>query len=373
MANKGHNCIGFHLPGVLTLIASLGACAAPQIKIPDIPALENQPRQDIPAVDLLHVSPEMRSFALRHSPSENGAKSRAWSLAYAALDPYLLDFEYDPLITLPADRAFEAGTGNCLTFSSLFIAMAREAGLDAWYQEVEIPPMWSNVNDTMLVGKHVNAVVRDRRNSYTVDVSRRKSQSVEQVRRLSDTEANAQYHNNLGVEALIDQNLGLAYAYFSKALETDSRLDYIWSNLGVVFRRNEQTDDAIFAYQTALKIKPQQSVALNNLYVIFEEDGELELVKEFRFRVEKNRQKNPYYLHYLAEIANEERRYSDAIKLLDRAIRIDNNEYRFYYTLAQSQFHTGKTDVAQHSLEQARHLAPSSMDVSEWALPGDSL
>ena len=62
-----------------------------------------------------------------------------------------------------------------------------------------------------------------------------------------------------------------------------------------------------------------------------------------------------------------------AIRLLDRAIRIDRNEYRFYYTLARSQFHFDEIDIAQHSLEQTRRLAPSDMDASEWNLPGDRL
>jgi hypothetical protein len=86
----------------------------------------------------------------------------------------LLDFDYDPQVTLQADEAFAARTGNCLTFSSLFIAMAREAGLEAWYQEIAIPPKWRAVNDTLLVSMHVNAVVEDNGKRYTVDVSRRK-------------------------------------------------------------------------------------------------------------------------------------------------------------------------------------------------------
>ena len=223
----------------------------------------------------------------------------------------------------------------------------------------------------MLVSMHVNAVVQDRRTVYTVDVSRRKQLAVEQVRRLSDGEAKAQYYNNLGVDALIKQDLALAYAYFSMGLETDPRLSYVWSNLGVVLRRNNQTGDAILAYQAALQLDPRQTVALNNLYAIYDQDGELELAQKLAPRIEKYRRKNPYYLHYMAEIAIEEQRYSDAIKLLDRAIRIDSNEYRFYYTLAQSQFHSGRTDVAQASLDEARRLAPPDRQGGLLIPPGD--
>jgi tetratricopeptide (TPR) repeat protein len=361
MSNRYRQSIGFGLIGRLVLILSLGACAANPVQLPDIPALENQPTTVIPSVDLLLVSPEMREFAHKYGRWERATASRAWSLVYATLDPYLLNFEYDPMITLPADQAFKTRAGNCLTFSSLFVAMAREIGLEAWYQEVKIPPQWSNINDTMLVSMHVNAVVQDRRTVYTVDVSRKKKQAIEQVRRLSDSEAKAQYYNNLGVDALLEQDLALAYAYFSMGLKTEPRLAFIWSNLGVVLRRNEQIGDATLAYQTALQLDPQQTVALNNLYAIYEEYGELELAQELKPKIDKYRRKNPYYLHYLAEIANEEQRYSDAINLLNKALRIDSNEYRFYYTLAQSQFHSGSTDVAQLSLDEARRLAPPGL------------
>ena len=52
-----------------------------------------------------------------------------------------------------------------------------------------------------------------------MDVSRRKGREIERTRRLSDAEAKAQYYNNLGADALIAKDLGLAYAYFRKGLE----------------------------------------------------------------------------------------------------------------------------------------------------------
>ena len=76
-------------------------------------------------------------------------------------DPILLDFDYEPSLTLTAADTFNHRTGNCLSFTAMFIAMAREAGLKAWFQEVKLPPEWSSVNDTFLVSMHVNAVVQD--------------------------------------------------------------------------------------------------------------------------------------------------------------------------------------------------------------------
>ncbi len=322
--------------------------------------------------DWLRMTPEMTAFVDEHAQPNHARQSRAWALAYAALDPYILDFSYDPRQTLTAAEAFRQRRGNCLTFSALFVAMARDAGLEAHFQEVIIPPKWSAINDTVLVSKHVNAVVSDKRRNYVIDVSRRQSSGREILRQLSDRDAEAQYYNNLGVDALVQDDLGLAYAYFAKALEVRPGLAYVWSNLGVVLRRNGQTGDAVFAYRTALQYDPDHTVALNNLHTIYMEDGDLAGAAALAGRVERNRRKNPYYLLYLAEVAGEEQRWSDAIDLLDTAIRIDDQEYRFHYALAQALFHAGKPEVARISLDRAQALAPADLAEPLLLVPDDS-
>ncbi|NNK33928.1 MAG: tetratricopeptide repeat protein [Xanthomonadales bacterium] len=372
---KKRQALGAALAGAVALL--IGACgSSPPLTAPDVPPLLGHPQHQVADVDLLSMTPGMRDFVDAHAKSQlfrnSGERGNsAWRLAYAALDNYLLDFDYDPLVTLPADRAFEERRGNCLTFSSMFIAMARDAGLEAWFQEVVVPPKWTSVNETLLISKHVNAVVQDRGRAYTVDVSRRKTEAFEQTRRLSDREAKAQYFNNLGADALIANNLALAHAYFSKAIATDPSVAYVWSNLGVTLRRNEQTADAVMAYRTALRYDPDQAVALNNLYAIYEEDGDLDAAAEMKRQVERNRKRNPYYLNYLAETAIEEQRYEDAIRLANRAIGIDEKEYRFHYTLAQSQYLAGRTRVARASLDRARELAPPDLPDGPLMLPGD--
>jgi tetratricopeptide (TPR) repeat protein len=352
------------------LAASMAACSSIPPRQPPIPALAGHAPVAIQDADLLRLTPEMRAFATRYAKNGSDDAGKAWMLAYAALDPWLMDFEYDPMITLTADEAFRLRRGNCLTFSGMFVAMARDAGLRAWYQEVIVPPEWSAVNETLLVSKHVNAVVSEWGSRYVIDVSRRKKTPLEQTRRMSDEEALAQYYNNLGADALVENDLPRAHAYFSKALRARPGLAYVWSNLGVVFRRNGQMDDAIVAYQAAIEQNPQHAVALNNLHTLYSEEGNIEAAAAIEQRVERNRRNNPYYLHYLAEVAGEEERWPDAIDLLNRAIRLEANEYRFHYTLAHAQYHVGKKELARASLERARELAPEGVTGEALIPPG---
>ena len=360
------------LPALLATALLAAACASTTfVDTPPVPPLVNQPRYDIESIDPLEMSTEMRQFVAEQINRRGSDDDRAWRLAYTVLDPFMFDFTYDPSVTLTAAEAFRARRGNCLTFSNMFVAMAREAGLDAWYREVEIDPEWSSRDENLLVSLHVNAATWDRTKEYVVDVSRRQPRTREISRKMSDREATAQFYNNLGVNALVMGDLALAYAYFRKAEEAHPALAYIWSNIGVVLNRNGQTDDAILAYNAALSIDPRHTVSLNNLYTIYNERGDEELALAIQARVERYRQRNPYYVHYLAEVAFAGNELDDAMRLANRALRLEDREYRFWYTLAQLQYRTGRAGRAEMNLEKAIELAPEWVETSALVLPGE--
>ena len=130
--------------------------------------------------------------------------------------------------------------------------------------------------------------------------------------------------------------------------------------------------DAVLAYETALALNERNTVPLNNLYSIYDEDGETEKAAAIQQRVERNRSRNPYYLHYLAESAFAEHALDEAIDYANRAIRIEDREYRFYYTLAQLQYRTGHESRARLNLRKAIRLAPEWVDQGSLVLPGEA-
>ena len=371
MGRQNGQRIPLLLAASVLAILLAGCASRATVPTPPIPDLANQPVYDIESVEPLELSIEMKQFVDTHMDNRSPDEDRAWTLAYAMLDPFILDFTYDPHQTLTASEAFRTRRGNCLTFSNMFIAMARYAGLNAWYREVEIQPEWDSVEETLLVSLHVNAATNERGKEYIVDVSRRPVVDGERDRKLSDVEAEAQFYNNLGANALIANDLPMAYAYFRKADQTLPGLTYIWSNLGVVFNRNGQQNEAVLAYETSLALDDRHSVALNNLYTIYEERGDEARMAAIRSKVERNRMRNPYYLHYLAEAAFAESLWDDAIDYTRRAIRIQDGEYRFHYTLAQLQYRTGKEERAETSLQRAIRLAPDWVETSDLVLPGE--
>jgi Flp pilus assembly protein TadD len=355
--------IVFRLTAGLWLTALLLGCAGQQTKLGAIPPLLDQPAYTVNHEEIIGVSPEMEQFLARYVPAGLTNKDRTWALAHAVLDPMLLGFRYNPARTLTAEAAFELKTGNCLAFSNMLVALARQAGMEAWYQEVEIAPTWSAEEDILVLSKHVNVIIRSGSWEYVLDVSGRKQGKFNRVRKLRDSEAAAQYFNNLGVDALFEGDLPRAWAYFAESIQTSPDLAYVWSNLGVALNRNGQSEDAKTVYRHALQLNSDENIATNNLIMIYHEEENFAAAEALERKLEQHRRRNPYYLMELANEAAAEERYRESIKLLHQSIDLKEKEYQFHLALARSLRLLGKPAAAQQSIERARELAPGPEEI----------
>ena len=365
------------LPPLLVTLLTTGlvcACATTtEHKAEQIPALSGQETPSLPSDDLIEVSDEMREFLASYVPHTMNLGKRAWTLAYLANDRYVMPFRYDPTLTLPPAETFRRKTGNCLSFSMMLVAMARHVGVAARFEEAILEPEYRSVNDTFINSRHITVSLGQGQQTFLVDVSGAVFEENVRTRPISDRRAAAQYYNNLGVEALLAEDLPVAWSRFRQALWTDAGTAYLWSNLGVVYKRNGQGEDAERAYRKALAVDRGESIALNNLYVIYQEQGRYEEAAVLERRVERHRMRNPYYLALLASEALESRHYDDAIDLLERSIKINSEEYRFHGALAQAQYLAGDYEKARNSLDTARSLAPPEAMSEFESLPLNSL
>ena len=348
----------------LLLLAGLGlgltACSTtPSVKSPKPPPLIlHHPVEPAAAVDVLAVTPQMQDFLDRYVLPYDHQRMKASLLILSVTGNGVLGFHYNERQTFTAGEAFRRRSGNCVAFANLFVALAREAGLRAYFQEVKLDPVWNSRNETLLVTKHINVVVESGLYTYTIDVSGQQISQSAPRRVLSDAEAEALYYNNLGAEALVANDPGTAYAWFLRAIETYPELEDVWSNLGVLYARNGQGDAAEMAYLHALALDEREMSAMNNLHGIYAEQGRLEEAAALQSRVERYRRENPYYLLYLSEEAMMLGDLDGADRLLRRGIRLRDDIHQLHYVRARVKYLEGDRKAAKASLQRARELAP---------------
>ncbi len=325
---------------------------------PPPPLLHEEAQVYINDVDVLEVSPEMDAFLEKYILPYNNSQTRLHLLSTAINSSGVLGFDYDPGQTYTAAEAFEKRSGNCIAFANMMVALARRAGLRASYQEIIRNPTWTSVNDTVLLVKHVNVVIESNKYTYVMDASDLEISQRAQRRVVSDHYAKALYLNNLGAEALFSNDLPLAYAYQSTAIQTDPQVTDSWVNMSVVLARNDQMQDAVTVLNKALEIDSDEYSAMNNLYEVYVEQGNLAAAGELKARVDRYRKNNPYFLLQLSYEALESNQYEQSVDLLNRAIRKKDNDHLLHYALAKSLYLSGEEAAALDSMRRARELAP---------------
>jgi len=265
--------------------------------------------------------------------------------------------------TRTAQETFLDQRGNCLSFTSMFVAMARYLGLDASFQEVTIPPNWSAEGDTFILSQHVNVHVNiDSGHDMVVDFNMYDFRASYDTQIISDDRGRAHYFNNIGVEHMLDGDTPLAFANFRQSLREDMSFSPGWINLGTLYNREGYAKYAEAAYLKALDADKSNMVALNNLVGLYEQQGQSELAAQYQHRLETHRMQNPYYRYYLARTAFDNGDYATAISHLKFAVRKNQYDDNFYFLMSLSYLKTAENEEAQLWMKKAEEVAEMDAD-----------
>lgn len=321
---------------------------------------------DVAPVDMLALSPEMIAFVDEYVDRNGSQDTKLAQLVYAVIGEGRFLLAYDDS-TRTAEATFQAQRGNCLSFTNLFIALARDLGLKANYQEVEIPADWSMSGQTFLFSKHVNVLV-DMKNalSRVVDFNTFGYDELNESRVISDQRARAHYFNNIGVEHMLVGETPLAYANFRESLRQDRTFSSAWVNLGNLHRREGYPDYAEAAYLEALEHDRSNLTAMSNLANLYDAEGQSQLAEKYSNRVKSHRMNNPYYRYQLANTAFTEGDYPTAIQNLKFAIRERKDEDRFYFLMSLCYLMSGEKEEARRWMKKAEEVASQSANKKKY-------
>lgn len=288
-----------------------------------------------PTPDMLALNDEMRDFVARYAHGRSHYQ-RLQGLHASLRGSAMLGVEYDPGADGTAQEVFQRGTANCLSYAHLFVAMARHAGLNAKYQSVSLRPEWSRHGERVALRQHVNVIVSLPNNGrYMVDIDPIARHRVADAHVLKDSEAFALYHSNEAMDALLQKDYRSAYAQAARSIELAANIDYLWVNVGAIYRKAGQSEAARQSYFTALAINPDSRSAMNNLAVTFDAEDDVEAANYWIDQIADHRRNNPYHHIWLGEQDLEQGDIHGAIEHYKQAIELKDNDSEFYFRLAR--------------------------------------
>ena len=303
--------------------------------------------------DAFALDDEMHSF-VRQISEVGDASTRVIRLLAAMKQRGLFSLEYSEAVTQSVSGTFHERRGNCLSFTMLFIALAREAGLHARYQLVDVPPQWNLDADLVVIANHVNAVIESKsEHELVIDFNKANFREDYATRKIDDAYAAALFYTNLGAEAMLKRDYPKSFTLLREAIRVRPDVASPWVNIGVLYGRQGRLDYAEAAYLRALEIAPQERSALANLASVYEALGDTERAAQYRDRVRHYQDINPYYHYARAQKAYREDRYEDSLAELKRAIRLRNDESAFYTLQGQTFTVLGREGEAAKSFARA--------------------
>ena len=348
---------------IILLTGALSACRLISINTgfrPD-PEIENQllprSRSEVPAAELLEMTPEMIAYLEKHVPFDLDGWELVVQLLSLLFSEEYLGIVYDDAANFSAAEVFAERRANCLSLVNLYIALARHLGLEVNYQTAKVRPTWNRRGELLVVSEHINALGRLSPNSqYVVDFTPEVQLQQASAKTISDQEAEALYFNNLAVEHLIEGDVVKARDTVQHALYLDPELDIAWNNLGSILGRLDQVDLAEYSYQKAFWLNRNNASAISNLARLYDGKGEEQLALRYAGAVEAYKRRNPYYHYMLGNSAFEHGEFADAQRHFERAIRRNDLEPDFYLALGLTHQEMGDEERGEELLLMGQAL-----------------
>jgi Flp pilus assembly protein TadD len=306
---------------------------------------------------VLLLDDEMRRFVKANVSRNLPQDRRLTRLINAVMGKDSLGIDYNDR-TYTAAEAFRLREANCLSFTNMFVALARSVDLPVSYQEVDVPPDWTREGDTLVLNRHINAIVTTREGrEHIVDFNIADFRASYDRRKVSDARAFAHYYSNLAAERLQAGDALEALRHLRKAIDQDGGFTAAWVNLGTLYLRAGYPDLARAAWRHALEIDAGELVAMSNLERLYRDAGDTRTADELAGRIERHRMQNPYYRYHLARQAFERQDYDTAIDHMKFATRVKQNEDTFYALLGMSYLRRGDPESARRWITRAEEVA----------------
>ena len=264
-----------------------------------------------------------------------------------------LNFEYQAGYTGSAREVFHSGRYNCLSFSILFVSMARELGLPAFYLVLDNVESYEKEGDLIVASQHITAgygFVRDR-TILEFDVGPEINYQLAEP--ISDLDALALFYSNRGAELLRDGKTREALEMHHIATTLGPELFQTWINRGVTERRLNDLEGAESSYLQALDVGQGNVVAYENLVALMRLKGEDNLADQMLPRLAQRKNHNPYTYLKLGDLSLRDGRVDEARRFYKRAFRLARYEAETHAAMGISALADGRREKAEQWLEKA--------------------
>lgn len=310
---------------------------------------------------------DMRRWLAAEVPTSTRRETQLNWLLQALLNRTVAPLTYVAGYTGTAQQVFENGTANCLGFSQLFVALARELDLPVYLLRVSDLQSFEREGDLIVASAHITAAFGTPDRRRILDFAQRPVRAYRWVEEIGDLTAVALYYSNRGAEELRDGNTQEGLGLLRTAVDLDPELAEAWINLGVAERRAGDLVAAETAYRKALEVDPSTVTAYQNLSALLRLVGREAEAEELLALVDRSGNRNPFSYIALGDLSLRLGRLEEAGRFYRRAVRLDPTQAESQAALGHWALAAGKPREAQRALRKAQQIDPKNARVDDLA------
>lgn len=357
---------------LLASAAALAACASQGLGSGSVDRTRREIRErglDPAAVVVpFETDDEMRRWARERVPRRGGRdEEQLQQLLLALLDRDGRELVYDRNHSATAKEVWREGVANCLSFTHLFVGLARDLGLPVYYLRVADSPHYEREGELVVASEHVVAAWGPPDRRMALDFSREPAGEYHKTMVISDLTAVALYYSNLGAGRIRASRIDEALAVLDVATRIDPELADGWINRGVALRAAGRDGEAEAAFRRALEANPAMVSAYNNLASLLRQTGRDEEARRLLEVTDRRSNRDPFSYLALGDLALAEGRHEEAERFYRRALRLHPGRAEPMAALGRCALAAGDRRAAERWLRDAERADPDAPRVVELA------
>jgi len=282
-------------------------------------------------------------------------------------DKGYINFKYQANMSLTAVDAYHAKKGDCLSYTNLFLGIARYLKVPVYFIHVSEARAYYEQDGMFFVSSHMavgygGGIAGQTQSPYTVVVDFTREVSDWRLwiyEAVDDTSAFALFYNNVAVDHMVTGDVAYANKLLTFLLQRTPRVKELYNNLAVLRMREGRYDQALALLQKGLALFPNFQSFYTNAILAARGAGELDLAKEYQSAGRKVAHHDPFFLFNQGVNEYNQGDYDAAIQEFGEALKRQPHNPFIYAWLARVYLAAGDSANGVRAYEKALKLAPN--------------
>ncbi|MFB3852021.1 MAG: tetratricopeptide repeat protein [Acidobacteriota bacterium] len=269
-----------------------------------------------------------------------------------------LNFDYDINSTLSAQETFEKKRGNCLSYTGLFVSLARNLNVPVNFAYLSEIVDFEEKEGSYVVSSHIAAEFNDGHRTILVDFNRQR-EDFKLYERIDDQTAYCLFYNNLAVSKITNGELAEAEKILDFLLEIKPFQKEILNNKGVLLIKMGKYEEALSFFNNMRLSGILYQPSLSNGLLVSQILKRKDFAEQFSKELKEFSENDPLILYQKAIDYANENNFKDAIASLKKAIAEQPRNAFLHATLSVLYIKNGEFQKAKQEFRKAKRFSPN--------------